>query len=185
VAGSEERPAPVKLKHVPPNPRSPAFGIRAAHPREFDQLREIEKASDQMFAEVGIGPFSEDAGDAFERAVVLVSGDPPLGFASVYIVDGVAHLWQLSVHPSASRQGRGSALVEAVCEWARSQSYEAVTLTTFRDVPWNGPFYARMGFAVLDELTAGLVAIRNQEKAIGDDDFGPRVAMRKDLRPRT
>ncbi len=97
------------------------------------------------------------------------------------IVDGVAHLWQLSVHPAHLRQGRGSALVAAVCDWAVRQGFEAVTLTTFRDVPWNEPFYSQLGFRTLEELTAGLAAIRHHERDIGDDDFGPRVAMRKDL----
>jgi hypothetical protein len=68
-----------------------------------------------------------------------------------------------------------------VCDWAGANGYPAVTLTTFRDVPWNGPFYARLGFRVLDDLPAGLEAIRQHEKDIGDDDFGPRVAMRRDL----
>jgi GNAT superfamily N-acetyltransferase len=164
--------------HSPP----PGFGIRVAHPGEVEGLREIEVASEQLFAEVGMGPFSDDEESSAERAaMVLVSGDPPVGFASVEVVDGVAHLGQLSVLPSASRQGLGSVLVSAVCDWASSQGYEALTLTTFRDVPWNGPFYARMGFRTLDELTPGLAAIRNHEKAIGDDDFGPRIAMRKDL----
>jgi len=167
---------------MPSEPRSSGYGIRVAHPREFERLREIEAASDQLFADVGIGPFCEDDEDTLGRAaIVFVSGDPPVGFASVEVVDDVAHLGQLSVHPSQSRQGRGSALIDAVCAWASSQGYEAVTLTTFRDVPWNGPYYARRGFRIVEELTPGLSAIRNHEKEIGDDDFGPRVAMRRDL----
>jgi GNAT superfamily N-acetyltransferase len=160
----------------------PGLGIRVARTRELEGLREIEVASEQLFAEVGIGPFSQDEEGSTERAtIVFVTGDPPVGFASVEVVDGDAHLGQLSVLPSAARQGRGSALVGAVCDWASSQGYPAVTLTTFRDVPWNGPFYARLGFRALDELTPGLAAIRDHETAIGDDDFGPRIAMRKDL----
>jgi hypothetical protein len=56
-----------------------------------------------------------------------------------------------------------------------------VTLTTFRDVPWNGPFYAKLGFRELRHLSPGLAAMREHERLIGDDDFGPRIAMRKDL----
>ena len=164
---------------------SPGLAIRIAGRQEFGRLREVEEASEQLFTEVGIGPFRDEGEPShLERAaIVLVSGDPPVGFASVEIVDGAAHLSQLSVHPSASRRGRGSALLTAVCDWAAAQGYQAVTLTTFRDVSWNGPFYARMGFHVLDDLTPQLAAIRDHEKAIGDDDFGPRVAMRKDLHP--
>lgn len=158
--------------------------VREADPSEFAALREIEVAADDLYRTVGIGPFaSVPSDDHFEQAaVVLVSGTPPVGFACVDIVDGVAHLWQVSVVPAASREGRGTALVDAVCDWARRQGYEAVTLTTFRDVPWNAPFYARMGFRPLGRLTPELARIRAHERAIGDDDFGVRIAMRKDLR---
>jgi GNAT superfamily N-acetyltransferase len=157
--------------------------IRTALPAEFERLREIEDAADEMFAPVGIGPFAPSPDHLRPAAVVLVAGDPPVGFASVHVVDAVAHLWQLAVHPSATRHGYGSALVAAVCNWAVSKRLDAVTLTTFRDVPWNAPFYARLGFRVLDDLTPGLAAIRDEERALGDDNFGPRVAMRKDLGP--
>jgi GNAT superfamily N-acetyltransferase len=157
--------------------------IRAALPTEFERLREIEDAADEMFAPVGIGPFAPSPDHLRAAAVVLVSGDPPVGFASVHLVDGVAHLWQLAVLPSATRHGYGSALVAAVCDWAISKRLAGVTLTTFRDVPWNAPFYDRLGFRVIDDLTPGLAAIREEERTIGDDDFGPRVAMRKDLTP--
>jgi GNAT superfamily N-acetyltransferase len=157
--------------------------IRIASPDEFDRLREIELEADRMFEEVGIGPFSnaDDDDHLDAAAVVFATGTPAVGFACVEIVDGLAHLWQLSVHPRSGHQGRGRALVEAVCDWARSHGYPAVTLTTFTDVPWNGPFYARLGFHPIVELSPGLKAIRDHERAIGDDEFGARTVMRKDL----
>jgi GNAT superfamily N-acetyltransferase len=157
--------------------------IRLASPDEFDLLRQIEEEADELFMSVGIGPFanSDEENHLPTAAALFVSGRPAVGFASVEIVDGLAHLWQLSVLPRAGGQGRGRALVEAVCDWAISNGYPAVTLTTFRDVPWNGPFYARLGFHPVDDLSPGLRAMRDHERAIGDDDFGPRVAMRKDL----
>jgi GNAT superfamily N-acetyltransferase len=166
-------------------PSAEGFGLRLARPAEFQRLRDIDEASGALFAEIGIGPFADDGASdpLLEAAIVLASGDPPVGFACVGIVDDVAHLWQLSVCPSASRRGRGAALVEAVCDWAASKGYAAVTLTTFRDVAWNGPFYARMGFRVFTDLTPGLAAIRDREIRIGHDTLGPRIAMRKDLSP--
>jgi GNAT superfamily N-acetyltransferase len=157
--------------------------VRIASPDEFELIRQVELEADRLFETVGIGPFtnSDDENHLATAAVVLVTGRPPVGFACVDVVDGVAHLWQLSVRPEASRQGLGRALVEAACEWARSHDYPALTLTTFRDVPWNGPFYTKLGFHRVDELSPGLLAIRRHEQAIGDDDFGPRLAMRKDL----
>jgi GNAT superfamily N-acetyltransferase len=157
--------------------------IRFASPDEFDLLRQLELEADRLFETVGIGPFtnSDEENHLATAAVVLVTGTPPVGFACVEVVDGMAHLWQVSVHPDASHQGRGRALVEAACDWARSNGYRALTLTTFRDVPWNGPFYTKLGFHRVDDLSPELLAIRRHEQAIGDDDFGPRIAMRKDL----
>jgi GNAT superfamily N-acetyltransferase len=157
--------------------------VRVARRDEYDALRAIEVEADTVFAEVGIGPFaeSEQENHLDKAAVVFAIGDPALGFACVEVVDGAAHIWQLSVLPQAARGGRGRALVGAVCDWASANGLPAVTLTTFRDVAWNGPFYARLGFRELEELSPGLAAMREHERAIGDDDFGLRIAMRKDL----
>ena len=164
---------------------SPRRPTRRARPDEFDRLRLIEAASETLFLEIGMGPFAPPDDDHLVRAeVVLVCDDPPLGFASVGVVDEAAHIWQLSVHPSAGRRGRGTALVAAACDWARGAGCDAVTLTTFRDVSWNGPFYARLGFVVVDDPSDGLAAIRRWERAHGDDALGPRVAMRLDLEVR-
>jgi hypothetical protein len=41
-------------------------------------------------------------------------------------------------------------------------SASALTLTTFAGIPWNGPYYARLGFRTLDvtSLSFGLQAVR-------------------------
>lgn len=41
--------------------------------------------------------------------------------------------------------------MEAAIEAARGRQLDAATLTTFRDVPWNAPFYVRLGFEILTE----------------------------------
>ncbi|HEU4676752.1 MAG TPA: GNAT family N-acetyltransferase, partial [Motilibacteraceae bacterium] len=114
-------------------------------------------------------------------ASLLVVGDPPVGYARVELVDGTAHLEQLSVVADEVGHGLGSALLEAACAWAVRQGHEAMTLTTYRDVPWNGPFYARRGFVEIDAAGA-LAAVREHERELGLDELGPRVVMRRDLR---
>jgi GNAT superfamily N-acetyltransferase len=161
----------------------PRPSIRAARPREFPDLRNIELEADQLYESVGIGPFtSDDAADHFDEAeLVLVTGEPPVGFICVEFVDGIPHIWQLSVHPDHARQGLGRSLVETACAWARTKGFGAITLTTYRDVPWNGPFYESLGFVVVHDLSPGLKAIREHERMMGDDAFGRRVAMRLTL----
>jgi GNAT superfamily N-acetyltransferase len=154
--------------------------IRRARPDEFAVLREVELKADKLFETVGIGPFvNDDAEDHLgQAALVLLVGDPPLGFVCVELVDSIPHIWQLAVDPDHGRHGLGRALMQAACDWARSEGFDAITLTTYRDVPWNRPFYESLGFVVMEALTPELVEIRRHERAIGDDDFGPRVAMR-------
>ncbi|WP_412542501.1 GNAT family N-acetyltransferase [Longispora sp. K20-0274] len=158
--------------------------IRRARPDEWEMLAAVAAAADTLFDTVGIRPLPPSAGaPAFAAAhAVLACGDPPVGFAMLEVVDGSAFLDQLSVHPDHTRQGLGAALLEAACAWAAAEGFAAITLTTFADVPWNGPFYTRHGFApVTGELPAGLRRIRDREIAIGLDAFGPRFAMRKPL----
>jgi GNAT superfamily N-acetyltransferase len=163
--------------------KRPKPSVREGRPDEFADLRRIEFEADRLFESVGIGPFTNDEGENHldQAALVLVVGDPPVGFACVELVDGNPYIWQLAVHPVHGRQGLGRALVEATCDWARSEHFGAITLTTFRDVAWNGPFYESLGFVAMGNLTPELSAIREHERSIGDDDFGHRVAMRFSL----
>jgi len=123
--------------------------IRAARPDELEQLPALEEASDTLFLSLEIGPLPPPGTVESLRAalVVLVAGDPPVGFTRIdRLADGAAHLEQLAVHPDHGRQGLGRALVTAACRWAGEAGYPELTLATYRDVPWNGPFYASAGF---------------------------------------
>ena len=62
--------------------------------------------------------------------------------------------------PSHARRGLGSELLEAVCAWGRAAGLPAVTLSTFRDVPWNGPFYQQRGFRETAPATLSTAHVR-------------------------
>jgi GNAT superfamily N-acetyltransferase len=70
--------------------------------------------------------------------------DHPIAFAIVHLLPESVHLHELDVHPDYERQGLGRQLVATVADWARARGATALTLTTFADVPWNGPYYARL-----------------------------------------
>ncbi len=78
--------------------------------------------------------------------VMADEGGKPLGFAVAGDVEGVFWLEQISVDPAHGRKGVGTALLKAVVEHARWAFYNAVMLSTFRDVPFNAPWYERHGF---------------------------------------
>ncbi len=72
-----------------------------------------------------------------------------IGFALVLMLDGLAHLKELAVLPDHGRRGAGTSLVRTVCQWAEDHAIPSVTLSTFREVEWNGPFYSRLGFRIV------------------------------------
>lgn len=160
--------------------------VRHALPRDLELLPAVEVAGDRIFQSVGLHEIPEvrtTAADLAGAAAVLVVGDPAVGFARLERVDGQAHLEQLSVHPDASRRGIGAALLEAAADWAARDGHERLTLSTFADVPWNAPFYARHGFTEVTELGPALRALRDTERRLGLDDMGRRVVMSRGVGP--
>ena len=171
---------------------SPAIAIRTARADDLPVLQQIEIEAGRAFADIGMDAVASD--DPFSIAVLLdyldagrawvaVDGDDrPVGYIVVDLVAGNAHIEQVSVRPGFGRRGIGRALIDHVATWARAREMPAVTLTTFRDVAWNAPYYERCGFRMLrpDEVTAELGAIRHHEAQIGLDQW-PRVCMRREL----
>jgi GNAT superfamily N-acetyltransferase len=165
--------------------------IRAPRRHELGLLRDIERAAGALFADAGLPEVAAHEPASVEelaayldtgRAWVAAVGDQPVGYALVDVVDGVAHLEQLSVHPDFGRRGLGASLLAHVCEWSRAQGFDAVTLTTFEHLAWNAPFYARHGFEELAEHELGpeLRRLRDDETRHGLDPR-LRVCMRRRL----
>jgi GNAT superfamily N-acetyltransferase len=142
-------------------------------------LPALEAAADTMFDALGIGPLpGPGTVEEFSGAlVVLVAGDPPVGLCRIDALAGGAHLEQLSVHPDHAGHGVGRAMLRAGCDWAREAGYRELTLATYRDVPWNAPFYASEGFVqvgLVDEWYAAR-GLPPEEPVMGR--FGARVLM--------
>lgn len=142
----------------------------------------FEEALGDLTGDVLASPAPTGAERAREPGFVLVAGDPPRGFVHVLDLEGHAHLEQVSVLAAAGRRGLGTALVRAAVAEAASRGYAGVTLCTYADLPWNGPFYARLGFTEV-EPTGPLVAVRERERQLGLDRHGRRTVMRIEVRP--
>jgi len=81
---------------------------------------------------------------------VALDADSPVGFAQVeMLASDHPHLDEIDVHPAHGRRGVGTRLVRTVCAWAAAAGYAQITLTTFRRVPWNMPWYTRLGWVEL------------------------------------
>lgn len=171
---------------------------------ELPLLCELERAAGAPFAAIGMPEIADDEPPAphelahyLDAGVALVAvpdatdlphvtdlpqqpGPGPIaGYLLAEPVDGALHIEQVSVHPDHARRGIGRALIEHL---AAGTDAPALTLTTFADVPWNAPYYARCGFRPLadHELTPGLREIRRKEAEHGLDRW-PRLCMRRDL----
>jgi GNAT superfamily N-acetyltransferase len=146
--------------------------------RGCDDPRVARCADDPAFTAEELIPFIENG-----RAWTATEHGQVVGFIVTDVVDGCAHIDEVAVAPMAGRHGHGTALVAAVQQWALRQGLPAVTLTTFRDVPWNGPWYSKLGFRELaePEWTSALRALRETEHRNGLANE-LRIVMRKDVR---
>ncbi|MBQ1043275.1 GNAT family N-acetyltransferase [Micromonospora sp. C72] len=193
IASRSERRA-VREIRSPADHRSARVGAvehsRIAQADELAEVQRIEVSSGAPFREIGMAlvadmpPLPVEVLAAGQRAgrlwVATDAADRPIAFVLVDLVDGAAHVQQLSVDPAYARRGIGRRLLDRVAEWASSQGLPALTLTTFRSVPWNGPYYARCGFRELSgtEVTPGLAGLLTAEAALGLDP-AERIAMRR------
>jgi GNAT superfamily N-acetyltransferase len=101
--------------------------------------------------------------------VAISSSGLPIGFALVDMLSESAHLQEIDVHPDFGRRGIGASLVRMVCDWAETRGIPIVTLTTFREIPWNEPFYRKLGFEELrpEEMSEEIARIIDDEEQHG------------------
>lgn len=123
----------------------------------------IEAAAGKMFAQVeGLG----DAGShtvPIERlqryirkghCLIAYVENEMVGFLVNEPFSRELHIWEMDVHPAYQGRGIGSGLLRACQIDARNAGFRALTLTTFRDVPWNKPLYEKLGFEEVVALDA-------------------------------
>jgi len=168
------------------------ISVRAMAVADVSVVRQIERSAGQRFREVGMESVADDEPMAADELVAYAEADrgwvataddgEAVGYVLVVIVDGDAHVEQVSVRSDFQGFGVGRALLAQARRWAVSNGASGVTLTTFDDVAWNRPFYEHLGFRVMDlkEIGPELRAIRMSEAEHGLDPQS-RVCMRLDL----
>lgn len=164
--------------------------IRTAKSFEIELIREIERISASRFLGTDRAALAQDeptdAATLAQRLahgglLVAAEGDgPPVAFVMFRPVEGCAYVEQIDVMPTHAGRRIGAALLEAVTGVARAQDWPALTLSTFKDVPFNAPYYRRLGFVDLPDggLTEGLREIRAEHLHRGLDESA-RVFMRR------
>ncbi|NCP15328.1 MAG: GNAT family N-acetyltransferase [Sphingomonadales bacterium] len=132
--------------------------LRLARAADAEAMPGIERAAAIAFAgEPGIDPPHTRSEADYARLIrkghslVAHVGETMAGFLVAQPFSRELHIWTMDVAPAFQRRGIGAGLVRAAMIDARNTGFKALTLTTFRDLAWNAPFYARLGF---DEVTA-------------------------------
>jgi len=168
------------------------ISIKLAGSEHLSAIPAIELAASAMFPEADLpvevrylvieNELLQEAQSDARLWVALTDECTPVGFAMAGIIDGGAHLDEMDVMPDFSRQGVGTRLVRTIIDWARLGDYPVLTLITFRHLPWNAPFYERMGFEAMatSELGEELAKLLQEEGDAGID-VHKRVCMKLDL----
>src|SRR6185369_9124968 len=112
---------------------------------DLPALIDVEREAGALFRDVDMAAIADDdPGSVAELAEFQAAGrawvsvdavDRPVAYLVAAVVDGCAHIEQVSVRPSHARRGLGNALIETLAEWAASRGLTALTLTTFETVP--------------------------------------------------
>lgn len=160
--------------------------IRPAGLHELAELPEVERSAAKRFRGSSQDAIADDDVTPLEVYVpfqtdglvlLAIADDRIAGFAACQTCEDALHLWELAVRHDHQGQGIGRALVAAAADLARRRSLPAVTLSTFREIPWNGPFYRWLGFVDVVDLNSRLAAVLEREAALGLD-VSQRCVMR-------
>jgi len=154
------------------------YQIRLANLNDLPILQVIEQAASQQFSEFGLDGLEninlsiETLIEAQERNyvwVITTTTQEIVGFAVVSTSGSYVHLEEIDIHPNYARQGLGRALINSICNWSKTTGFQAITLSTFRDIPWNAPYYERLGFSIIPEnrLSEDLLRVQQQETDLG------------------
>ena len=166
--------------------------IRAARADDVASMQALEKNAAQTYAFAPNHAFcvhlpvrtASDHAQVQRTGIALIVEiwGRPAGFLLVLPIDGRAHILEAAVALAHQRHGCGRRLFAIAETWALQRGFAEMTLTTFRDVPWNAPFYGRFGYSIFepDEGRPELQAIIEDEAA-GGVAQAPRVAMYKIL----
>lgn len=166
------------------------YSISGVAADEIPALIAIDLAASQLFAGTGLLPDAElldhVPADVFETAILgghlFVARDRKgvaAGFVLTSLRGDTLYLDQVSVHPERGRQGLGAALIRRVFEDAGDRGLKTVTLSTFRHLPWNAPFYRKLGFRELarKQMTGWMLEIEARQAEVMD--ISKRCFMRR------
>jgi ribosomal protein S18 acetylase RimI-like enzyme len=135
---------------------APGFTIRRARYADIPLLGPVERSAAELFRTANLDflldsptvdqSFLAAMADSNHLWVAVDRMDEPIGFVGGENIEGNFHLVEISVAQTFQGKGVGKILMGQMTEEIKREGYKAITLTTYRDLPWNGRWYTRMGF---------------------------------------
>ena len=171
---------------------SAAFEIRAATASDLSLLGALEDRASSRFREslhayaADLPHFDEDQLTELQRAGtiwVAVDGTGTLlGFVIGGYLGEYAYVHELDVDLPHGRRGIGRLLLRQVARWATERDQTSLLLSTFVDVPWNAPYYERLGFVVVpSEQYDPVMLAQRRADGVAGLRLSSRVMMRAPL----
>jgi ribosomal protein S18 acetylase RimI-like enzyme len=171
----------------------PNFSIRKARSEDIPLLGPVERSAAEIFRTVNLGSLADDEttvapsilatmADSNHLLVAVNESDQPIGFVGGMNIDGNFHIVEISVAQAVQGKGVGSALMAEMTRQVKEEKFMVMTLTTYRNVAWNGPWYKKLGFqeVTAEEMGKEYLKIWDVESQHGHD-MASRCVMRKSL----
>ncbi|MCK9782995.1 MULTISPECIES: GNAT family N-acetyltransferase [Enterobacterales] len=169
--------------------------IRQTQIDDATKLPAIELSAGQLFSTLeDLRWISESGVQSVEKHVAFIRqqghwvavnrDNEPVGFIMTTSLPESLFIHELSVSLDWQNRGIGKLLIQKVKDEAKLHKFDAITLTTFRHVPWNAPYYQRLGFSILpeSEIPSSLQAVLDNEVERGGFAKETRCAMKFEIK---
>lgn len=150
--------------HGDPGQQVTPYRIERGVETDAPRLQEIEVAAGGRFRDIGMADVAggeptpleilRDRAGANQLYVARDGSGAIAGFLIWSPKDGLAYIEELSVHPHHAGNRFGARLIDELASDVRGR-VPALSLATFREVPWNAPYYASLGFVEMPQGEAG------------------------------
>ena len=178
------------VQHSDKMQSKPEYSIRKARPADIPYLERVERSAAEVYRTVGLeflidGPTVDPlflSANLNHLWLAVDWMDRPIGFIVGEDIYGYFHVVELSVAQEYQGNGIGKQLIARMTVDVRREGYQTISLTTYRNLPWNGPWYTRLGFLEVNPLEMGTkyVEILENERQHGLDT-AQRCVMLKSL----
>ncbi|MEL6876546.1 MAG: GNAT family N-acetyltransferase [Pseudomonadota bacterium] len=152
------------------------WSLRLARPDDAEAFHWVEEDAAQLLVEepslAGIPVPPSRSADEYRTMIkgrhclAATSGERVVGFAAARRIGREVHLHELSVACDFQRKRIGATLLHALKIDAHNSGIRAITLHTYRDIPWNAPFYEQHGFVIVEDLDAYPRLAAGQDAAV-------------------